>query len=58
MREVNPCVGVSTAGIYGEVLVESLGDLIQEHIDGAIRRGVNGDRAMALIHSSLRQVLA
>jgi hypothetical protein len=47
------------SGINGEILAESLGDLIQEHIHGAIRRGANGDdRAMALINSSLRQVLA
>ena len=47
------------SGIDGEILAESMGDLIQEHIHGAIRRGANrDDRAMALIHSSIRQVLA
>jgi hypothetical protein len=41
------------------MLVKSLGDLTQEHMHGAIRRRANGDdRSKALIHLSLRHILA
>ena len=42
------------------MLFESLGDLTQEHVSGAIRWGANDDdrsRSKALIHLSLGQIL-